>query len=74
MPNRVVKRKYNDLPKVVNKSRSVAAPKTFKALYGKEEKVIKCNKESCKGTCTGILRPVQWNRLVCSVCDYSQLA
>ena len=67
MHKKIVKRKYDDLPKIVNKNRAVAAPRTFKVPYGAEGST--CKKECCEG----VLRATQWNRLLCSVCNYSEL-
>ena len=53
--------------KFKNKPRSTSVPHTFKKLY-EDPPCKKCN--------AGVLRPTQWNRIICSNvdCKHSELA
>ncbi len=59
--------------------RNVAAGSTFKKVYGKKIVKILYSAEgsNCKSSrdvpCSGKLLASQWNRLVCSKCNYSEL-
>jgi hypothetical protein len=55
----------------------VSAGNTFKKLYDKKLLKVPYSSEGtkCKTIkgCEGVLRNTQWNRLVCSKCNYSEL-
>jgi hypothetical protein len=61
-----IKKKFKGKPKVVNNNevKRVFAKRTQNDYVA----VVKC--KSCE---TGLLKPVQWNRLVCNKCWYSEL-
>ena len=61
-----IKKKFKGRPKVVNNNE-------VKRVFAKRTRpdyvaVVKC--KSCE---SGLLKPTQWNRLVCNVCSYSEL-
>lgn len=72
MKTKAQKKPYQGKPK-----RSMSAAPTFKKPYSKASKLsIKLEFPPCRVCNDGVLRPTQWNRIVCSsnTCMNSELA